>query len=138
MILCATRGGEASYRTQDAAIALARGRGQKVLFLYVVDLAFLEHASHPIREDVVEVEMEKLGQFLLEMARERAEAQGVAAETAVRHGLPGQEIKSAAQEYDVDLVVLGRPVEGGRYSQEGVEAFAQQIETETGVATRVV
>ena len=28
-LLCATRGGRASYRTQDAAIALANNRGGK-------------------------------------------------------------------------------------------------------------
>jgi hypothetical protein len=33
-ILCATRGGEASYRIQDAAIALAKERGDTLLFLY--------------------------------------------------------------------------------------------------------
>jgi nucleotide-binding universal stress UspA family protein len=137
-MLCATRGGEDSYRTQDAAIALARKRKQEILFLYVVNLQFLENTSRAIREDVVEAELEKLGEFLLEMARARAEAQGVTATTVVRHGLLHQEIKAAAQEYDVDLVVLGRPAEGGRYSQEEVESFAQEIEAETGVQALVV
>jgi nucleotide-binding universal stress UspA family protein len=137
-ILCATRGGADSYRTQDAAIALARRRNQGILFLYVVDLQFLANASYAVREDVVAVEMEKLGDFLLEMARERAETQGVMAEAVVRHGQPRQEITAAAREYDVDLVVLGRPTEGGRYSQEEVEAFAHQLEAETGVPARVM
>lgn len=137
-ILCATRGGAASFRTQDAAIALARQREQEILFLYVVNLEFLAHSSRAIREDVVGVEMTKLGEFLLEMARERAEAQGVAAATVLRHGEVRAEIRAAAREYDVDLVVLGRPAEGGRYSLEEVEAFAQDVESETGVPTRVL
>ena len=40
-ILCPTRGGEGSYRTQDAAIAMAKERGDELVFLYVVDLDFL-------------------------------------------------------------------------------------------------
>ncbi|MEA3339900.1 MAG: universal stress protein [Chloroflexota bacterium] len=47
-ILCATRGGEASYRTQDAAIELAKERGDTLLFLYVVDLHFLDTVTRII------------------------------------------------------------------------------------------
>jgi hypothetical protein len=66
-ILCATRGGEASYRSQDAAIALAKERGDELVFLYVVDLRFLDKTSAPIVVDV-EKEMGKMGRFLLAMA----------------------------------------------------------------------
>ena len=137
-ILCATRGGAASYRTQDAAIVLAQERHQGVLFLYVVDIEFLANTSRAVREDVVEAEMEKLGEFLLEMARHRAEAQGVVATVAMRHGDPRSEIKAAARESDVDLVVLGKPVEGGSYTQEEVDALAMQIALETGVQALVL
>ena len=41
-ILCATRGGEASLRTQDAVIAMAQETGATILFLYVVDVEFLK------------------------------------------------------------------------------------------------
>ena len=37
-ILCATRGGEASRKTQDAVIAMAKEEGAKVLFLYIISL----------------------------------------------------------------------------------------------------
>jgi nucleotide-binding universal stress UspA family protein len=137
-ILCATRGGEASYRTQDAAIALAKARHQDILYLYVVNLGFLGNTSHAIREDIVETEMEKLGAFLLEMARMRTEAQGVTATTVARHGDPREEIRAAAHEYDVDLVVLGRPADGGRYSQQELEDFALQLQAETGVEVLVL
>ena len=78
-ILCATRGGEASYRTQDAAIALAQERGDELLFLFVVDIQFLDRTAHAVRPDIVSAEMEKMGEFLLAMAQERAEKQGVTA-----------------------------------------------------------
>ena len=33
-ILCATRGGAESYRTQDAVIELAKDQGDSIIFLY--------------------------------------------------------------------------------------------------------
>ena len=69
-ILCATRGGEASYRTQDAAIALARERGDELVFLYVVNISFLDTISRAVRPDTVSTELEKMGEFLLLMAQD--------------------------------------------------------------------
>ena len=85
-ILCATRGGEASFRAQDAAIALAQERGDELLFLYVVDIGFLQKTERAVRPDVVKAEMEKMGEFLLAMAQERAQKQGVKASYALCHG----------------------------------------------------
>ena len=42
LILCATRGGGASYITQDKAIALAKEKDASLIFLYVVVLQFLD------------------------------------------------------------------------------------------------
>jgi hypothetical protein len=41
-ILCATRGGEASHRAQNAAIKLAKERDDTLLFLYAADPEFLD------------------------------------------------------------------------------------------------
>lgn len=98
-ILCATRGGEASYRTQDAAIALAKERGDTLLFLYVVDLHFLDKTAAPIVVDVGN-EVTKMG---------------------------------------AALVVLGRPAGAmSVFELVDLEAFAAQIEAETGVETRII
>ncbi len=70
-ILCATRGGEASYPTQDAVIALAKDQGDELVFLYVVDISFLNQMAAPVGVDV-ESRLEKLGRFQLVMAQERA------------------------------------------------------------------
>jgi nucleotide-binding universal stress UspA family protein len=138
-ILCATRGGEASYRTQDAAIALAKERGDELLFLYVVDISFLNKTARAVRPDVVTAEMEKMGEFLLVMAQERAQKQGVAAEYVLRHGHFRHELKAAARELDVALVVLGKPVgEGSAFQSAHLEAFAAEIKTETGVEARII
>jgi nucleotide-binding universal stress UspA family protein len=133
-ILCATRGGEASYRTQDKAIALAKERGDTLLFLYVADLHFLDRTAASIVVDVGN-EVTKMGEFLLLMAQERAREAGVEASLITREGDVREQIKAAAVEESVDLVVLGRPTdESSRFKLEALRAFAAEIEEETGIS----
>lgn len=137
-ILCATRGGEASYQTQDKAIALAKERGDTLLFLYVVDLHFLDKTAAPIVVDVGN-EVTKMGEFLLLMAKERAAEQDVLAETISREGEVREELKKATHNEGVSLVVLGRPAgEGSVFKLADLQAFAAEIEAETGVETRII
>ncbi|MBC7224756.1 MAG: universal stress protein [Anaerolineae bacterium] len=138
-ILCATRGGEAAQRTQDAAIALAKERGDSLLFLFVADVHFLNHTEHPVRPDVVQEEMVHMGEFLLAMAQERAQQQGVPASFVVRQGNLVEQLKAVAVEEGASLVVLGRPSqEGGLFRLEELEALAAEIQRETGVETRIL
>jgi nucleotide-binding universal stress UspA family protein len=137
-ILCATRGGAPSYRVQDAASKLAGERGDQLLFLYVVNIEFLDKTARAVRPDVVEAEMEKLGTFLLEMARERAAEQGVSADLVLRHGVLPDELAAVAIEHEVDSIVLGRPAEGGLYSLEELDSLAAAIEAKTGIETLVL
>jgi nucleotide-binding universal stress UspA family protein len=137
-ILCATRGGAASYRAQDAASRLAGERGDELLFLYVVNIEFLDKTARAVRPDVVEAEMEKLGEFLLEMARERAAEQGVSADVVLRHGVLPEELAAVASEHQVDNIVLGKPAEGSVYSLEELESFAAELEASTGIETVIL
>ncbi len=140
-ILCPTRGGEGSYRTQDAAVAMARERGDRLVFLYVVDLDFLSKTERAVRPDVVAEQMTHLGEFLLSMAQERARGRGVEAGGIVRQGDVREEIKAAAVEEGATLVVLGQATEGDAecaFAPESLLKFAEQVEAETGVETRVV
>jgi nucleotide-binding universal stress UspA family protein len=137
-ILCATRGGEASRRTQDKAIALAKERGDELLFLYVVDIHFLDKTAAPIVVDVGN-EVTKMGEFLLLIAQERSLEQGVTASTLVHKGEVREELKKAALEEGVSLVVLGKPAgEESVFELVSLQAFAAEIEAETGVETRIV
>jgi nucleotide-binding universal stress UspA family protein len=138
-ILCATRGGEASYRTQDGAIALAKERGDELLFLYVVDLHFLDKTAYAVRPDVVSNEMEKMGEFLLAMAQERAQAQDVTADFILRHGDLREELKAAASEPGVTMVVLGRPAGSeSTFVPASLEALATEIEAATSTPVRIL
>ncbi|UCC85929.1 MAG: universal stress protein [Anaerolineales bacterium] len=137
-ILCATRGGEASYRTQDQAIALARQRGDSLIFLYVIDTHFLDKTAAPIVVDVGN-QLQNMGGFLLAMAQERAEGEGVPVQCICRPGRVRDEIKAVAREEKVDLVVLGRPAgEANAFAMEELRAFATEIEAETGSQVEIV
>ena len=137
-ILCATRGGEASYRTQKKAIELALQRGDELVFLYVVNIEFLNKTAAPIVVDVA-TEIEHMGEFLLAMAQERAREAGVEANLVTRKGDVREQIKAAAVEEGVDLVVLGRPAdEASLFKPEALRAFAAEIEEETGISVVIL
>jgi hypothetical protein len=137
-ILCATRGGEASYHAQDAAIAKAKERGDTLIFLYVVDLHFLDKTSGSVVVDV-EQEMFKMGEFLLLMAKERAAEQGVAAETICCKGEFCPELKNVARDQGVSSIVLGRPADTESVFQLAVlEDLAAEVECDTGIETCII
>jgi hypothetical protein len=138
-ILCATRGGEASHRTQDAVIALAQEQGDSIVFLYVLDTDFLGYTERAVRPDVVATEMEHMGEFLLVMACERAKKQGVKATSYVKRGHLADALKETAVEQDVTLVALGRPAgEESRFQQSSLEELAADITAETGIEARII
>jgi nucleotide-binding universal stress UspA family protein len=139
-ILCATRGGEASYRTQDAAIALAKEQGDELIFLYVADSSFLNQTAAPLVVNV-EARLVKMGEFQLLMAKERAAAKGVSAQTVLREGKLRAEMVRAAKELEVDLIVLGHPVGHhvqAIFDETALQAFATSLQAITGAEVRIL
>jgi nucleotide-binding universal stress UspA family protein len=138
-ILCATRGGEASKKTQDAVIAMAKKEGATILFLYVVDVEFLRLTARGVRPDVVAAELERMGQFLLDMACERAMEQGVVAESCLRHGSLMEALRSAACEEGADAIAFGRPAgPDSSFSLSELETLTARLEESTGIRTYVL
>ena len=136
-ILCPTRGGPASGCTQDEAISIAKERGDDLLFLYVVNLQFLDKTAAPIVVDIVD-ELHQMGEFMLLMARERAEEQGVKSRTLSRKGEVQKEILKVAQEENVSLVLLGRPAgEQSSFQLAELKEYAAEIERVTGIETMI-
>jgi nucleotide-binding universal stress UspA family protein len=120
---------------------MARESGDELVFLYVVDLDFLNRTERAVRPDVVAQEMTHLGEFLLSMAQERAHKQGIQAKYILREGDVQEEIKAAAVEEEATMVVLGQAAEDDpacTFAPEGLLRFAQEIQTETGIEARVV
>lgn len=136
-ILCAIRGGEEGYRTQDAAITLARERGDDLCFLCILDLSFMGRWGGPDTPDTRGA-LAQVGQFLLTRAAERARQAGIEARMLLREGQLREQIKAAAREEGVTTVILGRPQ--GRYdmfASADLEEFARQIQSEIGIEIRI-
>lgn len=132
-ILCATRGGEGSQQTQDAAIAIAKEKGHELVFLFVADATFLNQLAAPVVVDM-DKRLEDMGRFEMARARERAESQGVDAQTVIRNGKLREELIATTQEMDVTVIVLGRPMgKTAVFEEDTLMAFADTLHAETGI-----
>lgn len=139
LILYPTRGADPIHSNQYFVIDLARERGADLLFLYVSNVQFLERFASPVRADVVQAELDELGEFLLVMAQERAEKANVRAGTEVRHGTFRHALQDAITEHEVTTVVLGRPAKDtGITTVEYLDKLAQFLLTDVGVEVFVV
>ncbi len=137
LVLCATRGGEASIPTQEKAIELAKEGGHALAYLYVADSSFLNKTAAAVVVDVDE-ELINMGEFLLTMAVERALERGVTAEAVIRSGIIREVLPEVARELSATTIVLGRPSgESSRFQESEFERFCDFIQQETS-ATVVV
>ena len=133
-IICAIRGGPASKITMKSAVDLAKEKNLTVYFLYVVNLDFLAHTTSS-RTHSVYHEMDRMGEFILLVAQEKAKKFGVESEGVVRHGTVREEIIQLAKEIKADYVVLGRPKEKDDvdyFTHDLMDTFAEDIERESG------
>ena len=139
-IVCATRGGEASRRAQERAIALARQQGAPLIFFFVADTSPMK----PARDlaDVLADELKQLGYSLLCIAQARAHEQGVEAEMVVRRGTVRTALESFLREVDASTLVIGAPEHGAEhppvFDPAGIDHFAAQIRADRGVEVVVV
>jgi len=139
-IVCATRGGEASRRTQERAIALAKKRGSELIFLCVVDPGFARPANKALAA-ALRSELERLGRALLYIAQARAREQGVAAKAVVRCGPVGDTIEAYLREVNARTLVIGAP-----RNETALRAFdpgeigllAEDVKRELGIEIVVV
>jgi len=137
-ILCATRGGEASYIAQDAVIALAKEQGDELFFLYVADISFLNQTAIPLVVNV-ESRLEKLGHFQLVMAQERAAAQGIEAQAIVRIGQLRAELIDVAEEIGATLIVMGSSLGAdAAFADSALQAFSADLQAVTGIEVRIL
>ena len=137
-ILCATRGGADSQPAQQAAIALAKERGDELVFLYVADSAFLDTIAAAVVVDV-DAELEQMGRFQLLMAREQAAEQGVDAQIVIRHGHLRPSLLEAARQLQATWIVLGRPREDTAvFDEADLQEFARTLAAGTGAEVVMV
>jgi nucleotide-binding universal stress UspA family protein len=140
-IVCATRGGEASRRTQQKAIELAKEQGAPLIFLYVANYTFAGSLSDILQEALLD-ELLRLGRALLGIAQARAEAQGLHAQATVRccDSVP-QTIEGYLKEVNASTLVIGASqtrTDSQVFEPQEVEEFAQAIGQASGVEVVLV
>ncbi len=132
-ILCTTRGGPDSYPNQDQAIQMAKERQEELIFLYVVDVHFLNHVSSPVLVDM-ETTLQEMGEFLMTMAKERAKKSGIQARSLVRSGSIRKALEEAVREHQVTTVTLGSPQqETGITTSKVLRDLADWLQNDLGV-----
>ena len=140
LIVCATRGGEAGRRTQERAIALAKERGDELVFLCAFDPAFAGGLSPALSAAVVQ-EQQWLGRTLMNVAQSRARKQGVDADAVVRRGPVVESIGDFVRESCASTLVIGKPKVDSALSTlrlDNVQSCADQMVDQTGIEVLVV
>jgi nucleotide-binding universal stress UspA family protein len=133
-ILCAIRGGPASQGPIELGIQLAKQTGERLHFLFVVNLDFLK-MTETSRTQVLSEEMRGLGEFILLTAQAKADKSGVIADGSVRQGAVMEEIVALAKELEVSHIVLGRPrleEQANVFTLDRLHSFVEFLEEETG------
>jgi nucleotide-binding universal stress UspA family protein len=139
-IVCATRGGEASRRTQERAIALAQERGEELIFLCVFDPSFAGPLNSALATALAD-EQRWLGTALLGIAQARARKSGLEAQAAVRSGPVLASIEEYLRQVDADTLVIGASKTAASLSSFGmdeVRGFADRVREDTGAEVIVV
>lgn len=139
-IVCATRGGEASRRTQERAIALAIERGAELVFLCVFDPSVARSLDSTLAAAVIK-ERRWLGRALLGIAQARARRAGVDAGAVVLDGPVVETIETYLRQVKASALVIGQSKGDSAMATFRVGRiwhFAERIERDTGVETVVV
>ncbi len=87
----------------------------------------------------MESRLEKLGQFQLVMAQERAAEQDIIAQAIVRTGQLRAELVAVAEEIGATLIVMGGSLgPDAAFENSALQVFAADLQTETGVEVRIL
>jgi nucleotide-binding universal stress UspA family protein len=139
-VVCAARGGKRSRPAVNRAIRLAKERHADLTFLFVVDTEFISHALvGPL--SVVREQLRDMGEFIMATHQSRASEAGVDADYAVREGDVREQIRTYLAENDVDVIVMGRPIEeteAAVFDVGTVTNFAAALEHDHGVEVVLV
>ena len=123
-VLVPTDGSDTVEQTLPHALRLASDTGAAIQVVYVVDTRAI-HASDPDERETVEAELEPEGETAVEVVADRAAAEGIECETAIRRGTPDKEIVRHAEETDTDVIVIGTD---GKTPREKLQALGSVSE----------
>jgi hypothetical protein len=124
LVLCITRSGKAGIQVQDEAIALAKERSLRLVFLYVVDISFLNKIAVGIFRRTAKKGLAQMGNFILAIALARAQTKGVDAEAVIRSGVLRDVLPQVVREMKATAIFLEHPVgETCRFDDAELERF---------------
>jgi nucleotide-binding universal stress UspA family protein len=103
-ILLPTDGSQGNSRAVEQAIGLAAETDAELHVLFVVE--DMPYAPEMMGGEV-EARLRQIGEEAIEEIRDRADAAGVALETAIEDGSPHRSILEYADSEGVDLIVMG-------------------------------
>jgi nucleotide-binding universal stress UspA family protein len=105
-VLVGVDGSDDSNRAIEHALALAERHDARIHALFVVDTRqYGEPALSTV--EIVTDEIEDYGHDLLNELADRADNRGVQVTSRVCHGTPDEELLAAAEDVDVDVIVVG-------------------------------
>jgi nucleotide-binding universal stress UspA family protein len=137
-IVCATRGGEGSEPTVERAIALAQERGLPLTFVYIADLEFMRSAATG-HVSLAAAELRKMGEFIMMTLVERAQAEGVEADFAVREGRFEDQLLRYLVETRAAMLILGCPQPDTCLLEPAIlSRLAQRVEEQTGMQVEML
>jgi nucleotide-binding universal stress UspA family protein len=139
-ILCAVRGGNASQRTIERALEVARERAARLVFLYVIDAEFLGYATVG-RPSVMLRELRTTGEFTMNILIKRLRDEGIDADAVVRTGDVRRQIIESVRWQDADLLIIGQPAKSpGRstFTPTSLKKYVADVKAKTGVEVLIV
>ena len=114
-ILVAIDGSEYSYKAVRYACLLGTSLGSEVILLHVVPMLVSATPYHDTVTDQPFLALQKVGEDILERAKELARSNGCEVIDLLSHGDPANRIIEVAEERRVDLILVGsRGVSGIR------------------------
>jgi nucleotide-binding universal stress UspA family protein len=126
-ILVPTDGSDCSDAAVTHAIDLAAQYDAELHVLFVADTRDAGHGAPAISADQLERAMSDHGEEVTSRVAERTRAEGVETVTAVRSGIPDDEIRAYAEDEGCDLVVMGT------HGRTGIERYLLGSVTERTV-----
>jgi nucleotide-binding universal stress UspA family protein len=137
-ILCAVRGQPKSRKTVTRAIDLALEHEAKLTFCLIIDAEFMGRATPTLTPlGAVFRQLENMGEFSMLILCDRAQRKGVKeVDYLLRRGKIPEQLRRLAEEFEAELMVLGRPIIGIRgsvFKPAEFDVFVESLEKEANI-----
>jgi nucleotide-binding universal stress UspA family protein len=141
VIVCAVTGSVNSQKAVNAAVEMALTEGAPLIFVYVLDVAFLSGLTIQLRPKYAEDFLERLGNKILDEAAGIASSMGVAVKKVLRKGKVMTELSNVLKEEKGALLVVSD--EGRGFAEkvlfgERLPDNIKELERRAGVPVKVI